>query len=80
MPINDMLNPKPSKFGLNWIAILGILSASLIIFLLPGCKIAGLLSAPVILGFAAWLVKDDPKEPMLILYDLSLPAEFDPGK
>jgi hypothetical protein len=41
---------------------------------------AGLLIAPVALGFAWWLVKDDPKEPMLILYDLSLSAEYDPGK
>ena len=79
-PINDTLNPKPSRFGVPWYVILGILTISLIIFLFPGCKMAGLLIAPVALGFAWWLVKDDPKEPVLILYDLSLSAEYDPGK
>ncbi len=79
-PINDTLNPEPSRFGMPWYVILGILSLSVLVFLLPGCKVAGALLAPSALGFGWWLCKDDPKEPQLILHDLILPAEFDPGK
>lgn len=79
-PINDMLNPEPSKFGMPWYAILGILSLSVLVFLLPGCKIVGALFSPCALGFGWWITKDDPKEPQLILHDLLLRAEFDPGK
>jgi hypothetical protein len=78
--INDTLNPAPSKFGMPWYVILVILSAALIVFFLPGCKIAGVLLAPSALGFGWWLTKDDPKEPQLIFYDLILPSEYDPGK
>jgi hypothetical protein len=78
--INDTLNPEPSRFGMPWYVILGILSLSVVVFLLPGCKVAGALLAPSALGFGWWLCKDDPKEPQLILHDLILPAEFDPGK
>jgi len=79
-PINDTLNPEPSKFGMPWYVILGILSLSVLVFLLPRCKVAGALLAPSALGFGWWLCKDDPKEPQLILHDLILPSEFDPGK
>jgi hypothetical protein len=79
-PINDTLNPAPSKFGMPWYVILGILSAALIVFFLPNCKIGGILLAPGALGFGWWLTKDDPKEPQLILHDLILPSEYDPGK
>jgi hypothetical protein len=78
--INDTLNPEPSRFGMPWYVILGILSLSVVVFLLPGCKVAGALLAPSALGFGWWLCKDDPKEPQLILHDLILPSEFDPGK
>lgn len=78
--INDMLNPDPPKFGIPWQAILGILSVSVLVFMVPGCKIFGILLCPSVLGFGWWLCRDDPKEPQLILHDLTLPAEFDPGK
>jgi hypothetical protein len=79
-PINDTLNPEPSKFGMPWYVILGILSLSVLVFLLPSCKIVGALLCPSALGFGWWLTKDDPKEALLILHDLLLPSEFDPGK
>jgi|GEM_PF-5357131 len=79
-PINDTLNPEPSRFGMPWFVILGILSLSVLVFLLPGCKVAGALLAPSALAFGWWLCRDDPKEPQLILNDLILPSEFDPGK
>jgi hypothetical protein len=60
--------------------IVGILSFSVFVFLLPGCKIFGASLCPSVLGFGWWLTKDDPKEPQLILHDLLLPSEFDPGK
>jgi len=78
--INDTLNPDPPRFGMPWYAILGILSISVLVFMLPCCKIFGLLLCPSALGLGWWLTKDDPKEPMLILHDLLQPAEFDPGK
>jgi hypothetical protein len=79
-PINDTLNPAPSRFGMPSYAILGILSLAVCVFLLPGCKIAGVLLAPSALGFGWWLTKNDPKVPQLILHDLLLPSEYDPGK
>ncbi len=79
-PINDMLNPEPPRFGMPWYVILGLLSVSVLVFLLPGCKVFGVLLCPTTLGFGWWLCKDDPKEPQLILHDLLLPSEFDPGK
>ena len=79
-PINDTLNAEPNRFGMPWYAILGILSLSVGVFLLPGCKIVGALLCPSALGFGWWLTKDDPKEPELILHELLLPSEFDPGK
>jgi hypothetical protein len=80
IPINDTMNPTPPKFGLPWQAVLGVLTIAVMISLIPNCKIIALLSVPIVLGFSGWLVKDDPKAPMLILYDLLLPPEFDPGK
>ena len=79
-PINDTLNPKPPRFGMPWYAILGILCLSLGIFMLPHCKVFALLLCPAALGFGWWLTRDDPREPQLILHDLLLPVEFDPGK
>jgi len=79
-PINDKLNPAPPRFGIPWYVILGVLSLSVGVFLLPGCKIAGGLLCPCVLGFGWWLCKDDPKEPQLIVHDVLLPSEFDPGK
>jgi hypothetical protein len=79
-PINDTLNPKPSKFGMPWYAILGILTLSVLIFVLPGCKLFGALLCPAAMGFGWFLCKDDAKEPQLIVHDLMLPASFDPGK
>jgi hypothetical protein len=79
-PINDTLNPDPPKFGMPWYIILGVLALSVLVFLLPHCKTFGALLAPTVLGFGWWLCKDDPKEPQLILHDLLLPSEFDPGK
>ena len=79
-PINGTLNPEPSKFGMPWYVILGILSLSVLVFLLPGCKIVGALLCPSALGFGWWLTKDDPKEALLIFHDLIQPSEFDPGK
>jgi hypothetical protein len=80
MPINDTLNPPPSKFGMPWYVILGILCLAVAVFMLPHCKIVGLLLAPSALGCGWWLCRGDPKEPQLILHDLCLPSEFDPGK
>jgi len=79
-PLNDTLNPAPPRFGMPWYVILGILSVSVLVFMLPGCKIFGALLCPTVLGFGWWLCKDDPKEPQLIVHDLLLPSEFDPGK
>jgi hypothetical protein len=79
-PINDTLNPEPSKFGMPWYVILGILSLAVAVFMVPGCKIIGALLCPSALGFGWWLCRDDPKEPELIFRDLCLPSEFDPGK
>jgi hypothetical protein len=79
-PINDTLNPRPNRFGMPWFVIPGILSLSVLVFLLPGCKIFGAALCPGALGFGWWLTKNDPKEPQLLLHDLLLPAEFDPGK
>jgi hypothetical protein len=79
-PINDTLNPEPPKFGMPWYVILGILTLSVLIFMLPGAKIFGLLMCPAALGFGWWLTKDDPKEAMLIIHDVLLPSEFDPSK
>jgi hypothetical protein len=79
-PINDTLNPAPPTFGMPWYVIIGILSLSVVVFLLPGCKIFGALLCPTALAFGWWLCKDDPKEPQLIVHDLLLPSEFDPGK
>jgi hypothetical protein len=53
-PINDTLNPPPNKFGMPWYVILGILSLAVAVFMLPGCKIVGLLLAPERDG--VWLV------------------------
>jgi hypothetical protein len=79
-PINDKLNPPRRKFGLPWYVILGVVGLSVGVFMIPGCKIAGTLLCPSVLGFGWWLCKDDPQEPMLIVHDLLLPSEFDPGK
>jgi hypothetical protein len=79
-PINDTLNPAPPKFGMPWYVILGVLSLSVAVFMLPGCKFVGALLCPTVLGFGWWLTRDDPKEPQLIVHDLLLPSEFDPGK
>jgi len=79
-PINDMLNPEPNRFGMPWYVILGILSLSVLVFLVPGCKVFGALLCPSVLGFGWWLTKDDPQEALLIVNDLLLPSEFDPGK
>ena len=79
-PINDTLNPVSPRFGMPWYVILGILSLSVLVFLLPGCKLFGLLLCPATLGFGWWLTKDDPKEAMLIIHLVLQPAEFDPGK
>ena len=72
-PINDTLNPEPSRFGMPWYVILGILSVSVLVFLVPGCKIVGAALCPGALTFGWWLTKNDPKEPQLILHDLLLP-------
>ena len=37
-PINDTLNPELSKFGMPWYVILGILSLSVLVFMLPGLQ------------------------------------------
>ncbi len=79
-PINDTLNPAPPRFGMPWWAILGIITLSVPLFLIPGCKVIGALLCPCALGFGWWLCKGDPKEPQLIVNDLLLPSEFDPGK
>jgi hypothetical protein len=79
-PINDTLNPEPSKFGMPWQLIIGIVALSVLITLLPGCKVVGALLCPGALGFGWWLTKDDPQEPMFILHDLLLPSQFDPSK
>ena len=79
-PINDTLNPEAPKFGMPWYIIIGILSISVLVFMLPGCKSFGALLCPSAMGFGWWLTKDDPKEHILILHDALLPAEFDPGK
>jgi hypothetical protein len=79
-PINDTLNPSAPQFGMPWWMILGIITLSVPLFLLPGCKILGALLCPSTLGFGWWLCKDDPKEPQLIIHDFLLPSEFDPGK
>ena len=63
-----------------WYVILGILTVSVLVFFLPHGKVYGALLCPFALGFGWWLTKDDPKEGLLILHTLSLPAEFDPGK
>jgi hypothetical protein len=78
--INDTLNPEPPRFGLPWYAILGVLVVATVLFLIPHCRVVGLLFCPSALGFGWWLCHKDPKEPVLILHDLALPAEFDPGK
>jgi hypothetical protein len=79
-PINDTLNPEPPRFGMPWWAILCVVTLAVPMFFIPGCKIAGALFSPIALGFGWWLCKDDPKEPQLIIHDLLLPSEFDPGK
>lgn len=79
-PINDTLNPPPNKFGMPWYVILGILVLSMVLLWFPGCRIAGIFLTPGILGFGWWLCREDPKEPQLILHDICLPSEFDPGK
>jgi hypothetical protein len=79
-PINDTLNPDPPKFGMPWYAILGILTLSVLVFMLPNCKVFGTLLCPSALGFGWWLTKDDPKEARLIIHDILLPSEFDPAK
>ncbi len=79
-PINDTLNPAPPRFGMPWWVILILVTVSVPIFLLPGCKVFGALFSPTALGFGWWLCKDDPKDPLLIVNDLLLPSEFDPGK
>ena len=79
-PINDPLNPAPSKFAMPWCAIFGILLLSVAVFLLPGFKIIGALLCPSALSFGYWLCREDPKEPQLILHDWSLPSEFDLAK
>ena len=78
--VNDTLNPDPPRFGMPWWAILGIVTLSVPVFLIPCCKVFGALLCPTALGFGWWLCKDDPKEPQLIIHDLLLPSEFDPGK
>lgn len=78
--INDTLNPDPPKFGMPWYAILGILTFSVLVFMVPGCKIFGFLLCPAALGYGWWLTKDDPREPTLIIHDLILPTEYDPAK
>lgn len=79
-PINDMLNPDPPKFGMPWYVILGILTLSVLVFMVPGCKLFGILLCPASLAYGWWLTKDDPKEPMLLIHDMIIPAEYDPGK
>lgn len=78
--INDTLNPPEPKFGMPWYVILGILFVSVIAILIPGCRLMGLFFFPCALGFGRWLMKDDPKEWLLLWYDLMLPDGFDPGK
>ena len=78
--MNDTLNPEPNRFGMPWYIILSILSLAMVVFILPGCKMAGALLCPAALGFGWWLCREDRKEPQLILHDLCLPSEFDPGK
>ena len=79
-PVNDTLNPDPPRFGMPWWAILIIVTVSVPVFFVPGCKVLGALLCPTALGFGWWLCKDDPKEPQLIVNDLLLPSEFGPGK
>ena len=45
-PINDMLNPKAPLFGMPWWAILIVITLSVPVFLLPGCRIIGALLVP----------------------------------
>jgi hypothetical protein len=79
-PINDTLNPASTRFGMPWYAILGILTLSVLVFMVPSCKIFGALLCPTAMGFGWWLTKDDPQEGMLIIHDILLPSEFDPAK
>ena len=81
-PMDRTLNPEKPLFGMPWWAILGIIVIAMILFFLPfrGSHTVGGLFAPCSLFFGWWLCKDDPKEPILLFHDLSLPSEFDPGK
>jgi hypothetical protein len=79
-PVNDSINPPPPRFGMPWWMVLGIIGISAVLFTIRPTRILGVLLAPSALGFGWWLVRDDPKELWLLIHDLSLPAEFDPGK
>lgn len=79
-PSNDTLNPDPPRFGMPWYVILGILTCSVALFCIPVCRFYGALLLPTALGGGWWLCKDDPKEPLLLVYERILPSEFDPGK
>ncbi len=54
---NDTLNPAPPRFGMPWYAILGILTLSVLVFMLPGCKVFAVLLCPAALAFGWWLTK-----------------------
>ena len=50
-PTNDTLNAEPPKFGMPWYVILGILCVSVLVFLLPHCKVFGAFLCPCALVF-----------------------------
>jgi hypothetical protein len=81
-PMDRTLNPENPLFGMPWYAILGIIVFALVLFFVPfpGFKVVGAFFAPTALFFGWWLCKDDPKEPQLLIHDIVLPGEFDPGK
>lgn len=81
-PINDTLNPEPPWSGMPWYVILGILTLSVAIYMLPfrGCKIFGILLCPFAMGVGYWLVKDDPKEFSLIVHSFMQATDWDAGK
>jgi hypothetical protein len=79
VPMDRTLNPERGMFGMAWYVILGIVVLALVLFFLLS-KVVGGLFAPAALFLGWWFTKDDPKEPHFLFHDLSLPAEFDPGK
>jgi len=78
-PINDTLNPVPSRFGTPWYAILGILSMAVCVFC---CRVqdcwpfdrAGRIGFRLVAHQRrSQIAATDPAH-------LLLPSEYDPGK